>query len=101
MKVKKIDCNNFIHLAKKIIQAIIGLAIFSLGSSFTICANIGLATWVALSKGICNITNLSYSLTHSAISLFILILDIILKEKNWNWDYFRCFNCWLNNRNSY
>lgn len=66
---------------RRLIRTLGGLAVFSLGISFTIKANIGLAPWEALSAGLSNVVGVSYGLVHSGIGLAILALDLIMKEK--------------------
>lgn len=66
---------------RRLIRTVGGLAVFSLGTSLTIKANIGLAPWEALSLGLSNVSGISYGFVHSGIGLAILALDLIMKEK--------------------
>ena len=76
----KLNNSNLKNILYRIIKTIIGLLIFSLGSSFAISANIGLIPWVALSVGIYNSTNLSYGLVHGSTGFLILIIDLFMHE---------------------
>lgn len=71
---------NLKKLLLEMIKTIIGLMIFSLGSSFTISANIGLIPWVALSMGISNNTTLSYGFVHGVTGFIFLIIDLFMHE---------------------
>ncbi len=58
-----------------------GLIIFGFGSFLTIKANIGLAPWESLSMGISLHIPFSYGLTHMAIGIVLIVIDLLLKEK--------------------
>ncbi len=64
-----------------LIKASWGLFIFSFGVYFTIFANIGLAPWDCLSMAISGKISLSYGIVHTSISVIILVIDILLREK--------------------
>ena len=66
---------------KEILKSALGLFIFSIGVYLTIQANIGLAPWDCLSMGVSARVGYSYGIVHTAISIIILIIDILLKEK--------------------
>lgn len=63
------------------LQIAAGLAVFSLGVHLTIFANIGLAPWDCLGMGVAKHTPLNYGLSMTIMSVFILILDLLLKER--------------------
>ncbi len=63
------------------LQIAAGLAVFSLGVHLTIFANIGLAPWDCLGMGVAKHTPLNYGLSMTVMSVFILILDLLLKER--------------------
>ena len=63
------------------IRIIVGLFIFSLGVHLTIFANIGLAPWDCLSMGLSYKTPLSFGLCVTIISVAVLMVDLLLKER--------------------
>lgn len=63
------------------LQIAVGLAVFALGVHLTIYANIGLAPWDCLGMGISYHTFLNYGLAMTAMSLVILLIDILLRER--------------------
>ena len=63
------------------LRIVAGLAIFSLGVHLTIYANIGLAPWDCLGMGIAKHTVLNYGLAMTALSVIIVIIDLLLKER--------------------
>lgn len=62
-------------------QIIIGLIIFSFGVHGTIFANIGLAPWDCLAMGLSYHLPLNYGMTVTLISLIIIGLDLLMKER--------------------
>ncbi|MDO4531932.1 MAG: hypothetical protein Q4C06_08125 [Bacillota bacterium] len=68
-------------IIKEILASALGLFIFSIGVYLTIKANIGLAPWDCLSMGVSYRLGMSYGIVHTIISILILIIDILLKEK--------------------
>lgn len=68
-------------IIKEIIKSAFGLFLFSIGVYLTIQANIGLAPWDCLSMGISYRVGMSYGIVHTIISILILGIDILLKEK--------------------
>lgn len=69
------------QMIKEILKSALGLFIFSIGVYLTIQANIGLAPWDCLSMGVSARVGYSYGIVHTVISILILIVDILLKEK--------------------
>ena len=63
------------------LQIAAGLAVFALGVHLTIYANIGLAPWDCLGMGISYHTFLNYGLAMTVMSLVILLIDILLRER--------------------
>ena len=62
-------------------QIIFGLIIFSFGVHCTIFANIGLAPWDCLAMGLSYHLPLNYGMTVTLISLIIIGLDLLMKER--------------------
>ena len=69
------------QMIKEILKSALGLFIFSIGVYLTIQADIGLAPWDCLSMGVSGKVGYSYGIVHTVISIIILIMDILLKEK--------------------
>ena len=69
------------QIIKEILKSALGLFIFAIGVYLTIQANIGLAPWDCLSMGVSAKVGYSYGIVHTVISIIILIIDILLKEK--------------------
>lgn len=63
------------------IKIVAGLFIFAFGVHLTIFANIGLAPWDCLGMGISYHTPLNYGLSMTLMSLVILVIDLLLKER--------------------
>ncbi|MBP3721225.1 MAG: hypothetical protein J6J41_07815 [Clostridia bacterium] len=63
------------------LRIVLGLLVFAFGVHLTIFANIGLAPWDCLGMGIARHTPLNYGLAMTAMSLLILGIDLLLKEK--------------------
>ncbi len=63
------------------VRIVFGLLIFALGVHLTIRANLGLAPWDCLGMGIAKHTPLNYGLAMTAMSVIILIIDVLMKEK--------------------
>ena len=63
------------------IRIMLGLLVFSLGIHLTIKANIGLAPWDCLGMGVANHTPLNYGLAMTIMSVIILGIDLLLKER--------------------
>lgn len=73
--------NQSIQMIKQIFKSAFGLFLFSFGVYLTIQADIGLAPWDCLSTGAASHIGLSYGIVHTGISILILLIDILLKEK--------------------
>ena len=69
------------QMIKEILKSALGLFIFSIGVYLTIQADIGLAPWDCLSMGVSRKVGYSYGIVHTVISIIILVIDILLKEK--------------------
>ena len=63
------------------LQIAAGLAVFAFGVHLTIYANIGLAPWDCLGMGIAKHTPLNYGFSMTAMSVVILIIDLLLRER--------------------
>ena len=70
-----------VQMIKEILKSAFGWFIFAVGVYLTIQANIGLAPWDCLSMGVSARVGYSYGIVHTAISILILVIDILLKEK--------------------
>ena len=70
-----------IKLLSELFRTAFGLFVFAFGTYLTICGNIGLAPWDALSMGVSYHTPLSYGVVHTIISIVLLVLDLLMKEK--------------------
>ncbi len=73
--------NQSLQMLKQIVKSAFGLFLFSCGVYLTIQADIGLAPWDCLSMGASYHIGLSYGIVHTGISILILFIDILLKEK--------------------
>ena len=69
------------QMIKEILKSAFGLFIFSIGVYLTIQANIGLAPWDCLSMGASYRVGMSYGIVHTIISIIIVLIDVLLKEK--------------------
>ena len=69
------------RMIKEILKSAFGLFIFSIGVYLTIQANIGLAPWDCLSMGVSTRVGMSYGIVHTIISIIIVLIDVLLKEK--------------------
>ena len=58
-----------------------GLVVFAFGVHLTIYANIGLAPWDCFGMGISRHTFLNYGLAMTVMSLAILLIDLLLRER--------------------
>ncbi len=59
----------------------LGLLVFAFGVHLTIRANIGLAPWDCLGMGLSYHTPLNYGLSVTAVSVIVLALDLLLRER--------------------
>ena len=65
----------------QLLKTTFGLAVFAFGVRLTISANIGLAPWDSFSMGISYHTPLSYGTASIAVSLVIVAVDLLMREK--------------------
>ena len=63
------------------IRIIFGLLIFALGVHLTIRADLGLAPWDCLGMGVSYHTPMNYGISMTVMSVVILFIDILMKEK--------------------
>ncbi|MBR0159881.1 MAG: hypothetical protein IJQ02_01095 [Oscillospiraceae bacterium] len=68
-------------ILKQWLRIILGLSIFSFGVHLTIFANIGLAPWDCLSMGISYHTPLNYGTATVTLSIIIVCIDLLLRER--------------------
>lgn len=69
------------RIAGEWLRIVAGLFVFAFGVHLTIYANIGLAPWDCLGMGISYHTPLNYGLSMTLMSLLILLIDLLLKER--------------------
>ena len=62
-------------------QVAAGLFVFAFGIHLTIYANIGLAPWDCMSMGLSKRTSLNFGTAVTIISLLVLAIDLLLKER--------------------
>lgn len=75
------DYSKLKKLILNLIITVIGLFVFSAGVHFTIYANFGLAPWDCLSSAVSQKLSVSFGTIHVTVSIIIVIIDILLKEK--------------------
>ena len=63
------------------LRIVLGLLVFSVGVHLTILANIGLMPWDCLGMGVSYHTPLNYGLSMTAMSVLILLIDLLLRER--------------------
>lgn len=63
------------------LQILLGLIVFAYGVHLTINANIGLGPWDCLGMGISYHTPLNFGLSMTLVSVCLLIVDLLMKEK--------------------
>lgn len=63
------------------VLAAAGLVFFGFGVYLTIQANLGVAPWDALNLGLSNTFRIKYGAASIAVSLIILVIDILMHEK--------------------
>ena len=68
-------------ILKQWLRILIGLVIFAFGVHLTIFANIGLAPWDCLSMGVSYHTPLNYGMSVTVISLVIIGIDLLMRER--------------------
>lgn len=73
--------NQSLQMIKRIFQSALGLFLYACGIYLTMQADIGLAPWDCLSMGASFKTGISYGIVHTAISIGILLIDLLLKER--------------------
>ena len=78
---QKLQNNTRKSILLNIIQATIGLIAFGIGLHFTIQANIGVFPWDVLNLGISKQTGIIYGNVSVMISLGVIAVDLLLKEK--------------------
>ncbi|MBR1559469.1 MAG: hypothetical protein IJ646_04425 [Clostridia bacterium] len=63
------------------VEIALGLLVFAFGVHLTIWANIGLAPWDCLGMGVARHTPLNYGLSMTLMSVVILVIDALLRER--------------------
>ena len=66
---------------KDILTASVGLFLFALGTYFTIQANLGAAPWDTFNLGLSKTFGIKFGTASISVSMVILMVDILLKEK--------------------
>ena len=72
---------NRTNVLRQWLRIVFGLLIFSFGVHLTIHANLGLAPWDCLGMGVAGHTPLNYGLSMTLMSLVIVGIDLIMREK--------------------
>lgn len=80
MKVPLIDNNNRRGIIFNTLLAAVSLFVNGFGVYLTIHAGIGAAPWDAFNLGISNTTGITYGNASVAVSVLILVIDILLRE---------------------
>lgn len=73
--------NTRLSILKNSLLASLGLVMFGFGCYMTIQANLGVAPWDAFNLGLSHTFGISYGTASIIMSLLILVIDILLKEK--------------------
>lgn len=73
--------NNYKVYINKCLKAILGLMICSVGIYLGLIADVGLVPWDSFTMGLANLTSIRYGIINITISLTILLIDILLKER--------------------
>lgn len=68
------------QLFKRAAVTVFGLALFSWGIYLNIQANIGLAPWTAFTKGVADVSGISFGSVSVITGLVIIVIDVLLKE---------------------
>lgn len=68
-------------ILRRLPKMIFGLAIFALGVYLAVSANIGLAPWDTLSMGVSYRAPLSFGGASIAVSVLVVLIDLLLREK--------------------
>ncbi len=68
-------------ILKNLIRTVFGLFVFSIGVALEMQSNIGMAPWETLSVGISKHLPFSFGTVHVTISLAIVLIDLLMKEK--------------------
>ena len=63
------------------LKIVAGLLVFAFGVHLTIFANIGLAPWDCLGKGIEKHTPLNYGLAMTIVAVTVVLIDLAMKER--------------------
>lgn len=69
------------QLLKSILEAAFGLFLFGFGVHLTIRANIGVGPWDAFHLGLSGQLHILYGTASVTVSLIILLIDLLLREK--------------------
>lgn len=70
----------FVERIKRSLLASAGLLLFSFGFYLQLAANIGLSPWTALNQGIANHLPLTFGQASIAVSVIIVVIDLVMKE---------------------
>lgn len=73
--------NNNYNLFYKLLRLHFGLALYSIGLTLGIQANIGLAPWEAFGIGVASVTGLTYGIVNVLSGLLILVVTVMMGEK--------------------
>ena len=68
-------------ILKNLLRTVFGLFVFSIGVALEMQSNIGMAPWETLSVGISKHLPFTFGTVHVTISLAIVVIDLLMKEK--------------------
>ena len=68
-------------LVKNLIRTVFGLFIFAAGVALEMQSNIGMAPWETFAVGVANHVPFRFGTVHVTISLIIVVIDLLMKEK--------------------
>ena len=69
------------QILKNLVRTVFGLFVFAIGVALEMQSNIGMAPWETLAVGVSKHLPFSFGTVHVSISLAIVLLDLLMKEK--------------------
>ena len=80
------------QILKNLVRTVFGLFVFAIGVALEMQSNIGMAPWETLAVGVSKHLPFSFGTVHESISLAIVLLDLLMKERSAG---ARCWtHCW-------
>lgn len=68
-------------LIRNVIRTVFGLFLFAVGVALEMQSNIGMAPWETFAVGIANHVPFRFGTVHVTVSLIIVVIDLLMKEK--------------------